>query len=108
VQVVDVRNEGALPDLPDEVVVEVPARIDRDGAHPVRLDPLAPDLRSLVVAVLGFQELTIAAAMSGDRSLALRALMAHPLVGDHAIAAPLLDELLRVNRPYLPRFAPDG
>jgi 6-phospho-beta-glucosidase len=57
------------------------------------------------MAVLGFQELTIAAAMSGDRDLALRALLAHPLVGDHAVAAPLLEELLRVNRHHLPRFA---
>ena len=35
VQVVDVRNDGALPDLPADAVVEVPARVDRDGAHPM-------------------------------------------------------------------------
>src|SRR5439155_9714663 len=42
VQAVDVRNDGAIPDLPDDAVVEVPARIDRDGAHPLPLAPLAP------------------------------------------------------------------
>ena len=35
IQVVDVRNDGALPDLPDSAVVEVPGRVDRDGAHPL-------------------------------------------------------------------------
>ena len=108
VQVVDVRNDGALPDLPARAVVEVPARIDRDGAHPLPLAALDPDMRGLVQAVLAFQESTIAAALSGDRALALRALLANPLVRDHGIAAPLLDELLTVNREYLPRFFPNG
>src|SRR6476469_913047 len=35
VQVVDVRNDGAIPDLPDGAVVEIAARVDRDGAHPL-------------------------------------------------------------------------
>jgi len=48
VQVVDVRNDGALPDLPDSAVVEIPAMIDRDGAHPVALAPLGPEIRGLV------------------------------------------------------------
>ncbi len=43
VQVVNVRNGGALPDLADDAVVEVPCRIDRDGAHPLPLEPLAPE-----------------------------------------------------------------
>ena len=42
IQVVDVRNDGALPDLPDSAVVEVPCRVDRDGAHPLPQAPLAP------------------------------------------------------------------
>ena len=62
VQVVDVRNDGALPDLPADAVVEIPARIDRDGAHPLPLAPLAPEMRGLVQAMKAFEELTIAAA----------------------------------------------
>ena len=42
VQVVDMRNDGALPDLPDAAVVEIPARIDRDGAHALPLAPWRP------------------------------------------------------------------
>ena len=40
-QVVDIRNDGAIPDLPADAVVEIPARIDRDGAHPGRFDTAA-------------------------------------------------------------------
>jgi 6-phospho-beta-glucosidase len=106
VQVVDTRNQGALPDLPDDAVVEVPARIDRDGAHPVSLGPLPPEMRGLIQQVKAYEELTIRAARTGDRDVALRALMANPLVGRWQVAAPLLDALLDANREHLPRFFP--
>jgi 6-phospho-beta-glucosidase len=104
VQVVDVRNDGALPDLPDSAVVEIPAMIDRDGAHPVALAPLGPEIRGLVQQVKAYEELTIEAAVTGDRRTALRALLANPLVGDWAVAEPLLDALLAADRAHLPRF----
>jgi 6-phospho-beta-glucosidase len=107
VQVVDVRNQGALPDLPDDAVVEIPARIDRDGAHPLPLGPLAPVLLGLVQQMKAYERLTVAAATSGDRGLALEALLANPLVRDYQVAAPLLDALLAKSRDYLPRFFPD-
>ncbi len=104
VQVVDVRNGGALPDLPDDAVVEIPATIDRDGAHPLPLAPLSPDMLGLVQAVKAYERLAIEAATGGDRTVALRALMANPLVSDYDIAAPLLEALLEANRAHLPRF----
>lgn len=106
VQVVDVRNEGALPDLPPDAVVEVPARIDREGAHPLPLAPLAPELAGLVQAVKAYERLAVEAAVGGDRSVALKALLANPLVGGYDIAAPLLAALLEANRDHLPRFFP--
>jgi 6-phospho-beta-glucosidase len=104
VQVVDVRNDGALPDLPDDAVVEVPAMIDRAGAHPLRLAPLAPEQRELVLAVKAYETLAVEAARSGERSIALQALAANPLVGA-AVAEPLLEALIEANRQFLPRFA---
>ncbi len=104
VQVVDMRNDGALPDLPDHAVVEIPARIDRDGAHALPLAPLAPEMRGLVQAAKAYEELTVEAACTGDRRTALRALIANPLVGEWEIAEPLLAALLEANRSHLPRF----
>jgi 6-phospho-beta-glucosidase len=108
VQVVDIRNDGALPDLPADAVVEIPARIDRDGAHPLPLAPLAPEMRGLVEQVKAYEQLTIAAARSGDEATALRALLANPLVAEWAIAQPLLDALLEANVGYLPKFFPQA
>jgi 6-phospho-beta-glucosidase len=106
VQVVDVRNDGALPGLPDDAVVEVPARVDAGGARPLRLAPLAPELLGLVQQAKAYERLAVKAAVSGDRTVALKALLANPLVRDYDVAAPLLDALLERSRPYLPRFFP--
>jgi 6-phospho-beta-glucosidase len=107
VQVVDVRNDGALPGLPDDAVVEVPARVDAGGARPLPLAPLAPELLGLVQQAKAYERLAVQAATSGDRTVALKALLANPLVRDYDVAAPLLDALLERSRPYLPRFFPD-
>lgn len=108
VQVVDVRNDGAMPDLPDDAVVEIPARIDREGAHPLPLAPLAPEMLGLVQQVKAYERLAVRAATTGDRTVALKALLANPLVARYRVAAPLLDALLEANRQHLPRFFPDG
>ena len=106
VQVVNVRNDGAIPGLADDAVVEVSARVDRDGSHPIAVDPLTPDMAGLVEHVKAYERLTIEAAITGDRATALRALMTNPLVGDYEVAAPLLDALLAANAERLPRFFP--
>jgi 6-phospho-beta-glucosidase len=101
---VDVRNNGTIAGLPDEAVVEVPALVDRAGAHPLPVAPLAPELLGLVQAVTAYEVLTIQAALTGDRQLALRALLANPLVRQWDLASPLLDALLTANRERLPQF----
>jgi 6-phospho-beta-glucosidase len=106
VQIVDTRNDGALPDLPDDAVVEVPARVDAAGAHPLPQASLAPELLGLVQQAKAYERLAVEAAVTGDRSVARKALLANPLVGDYRVAAPLLEALLEASRPYLPRFFP--
>jgi 6-phospho-beta-glucosidase len=106
IQIVDTRNDGALPDLPDDAVVEVRARVDADGAHPLPQAPLAPELLGLVQQAKAYERLAVEAAVTGDRSVARKALLANPLVGDYRVAVPLLEALLEASRPYLPRFFP--
>jgi 6-phospho-beta-glucosidase len=101
---VDVRNNGSVAGLPDDAVVEVPATVDLAGAHPVPIAPLAPELLGLVQAVTAYEVLTIQAARTGDRRVAVRALLANPLVRQWDPAVPLLDALLEANRPHLPQF----
>ena len=94
VQVVDVRNSGALSGLADDDVVEVPARIGRGGAVPVAQPPLAPELLGLVQHVAAYERLAASAAARGDRDLARLALLAHPLVREFRLAETMLNRLL--------------
>jgi 6-phospho-beta-glucosidase len=107
VQVVDIRNDGALPGLPDDAVVEIPAVIDRDGARAARLDPLPPVEMGLVQHAKAYERLAVAAARTGDRRTAAQALLANPLVGQWSMVDALLPALLEANRAHLPRFFPD-
>jgi 6-phospho-beta-glucosidase len=104
VQVVNVRNEGAIPNVDDDAVVEVPCRIDASGATPLPLAPLAPEMHGLVEHAKAYERLAVEAAVTGDRHVALQALVANPLVRDYDVAEPLLDALLAANRELLPRF----
>jgi len=108
VQVVNARNGGAIPNLPHDDVVEISARVDRGGVHPLPTAPLAPEMLGLVQAAKAYERLAIEAAKTGSRRAALAALMANPLVREYDIAVPLLDALLEANRGHLPRFFPNG
>jgi 6-phospho-beta-glucosidase len=106
VQVVDVRNEGAVPGLPDDAVVEVPCTVDHEGAHPLPQRTLPPEMAGLVAHCKAYERLAVQAALSGSRDVMIRALVANPLVGQYPLAERLADALLAANRTFLPRFFP--
>jgi 6-phospho-beta-glucosidase len=107
VQIVDVRNDGSIPGLPDDAVVEVPCTVDRHGAHPLAQRELPPEMAGLVAHCKGYERLAVDAALSGSRDTMIRALVANPLVGQYPLAERLADTLLNANRHFLPRFFPD-
>jgi 6-phospho-beta-glucosidase len=104
VHVVDVRNAGTLAGLQDDDVVEVPARVGAAGAVALEQRPLAPELLGLVQHVAAYERLAVEAALSGDRSVARKALLAHPLVGQVEPAWELVERLLAADADHLPRF----
>ena len=90
---VDVRNAGALTGLADDDVVEVPARVTREGATPLPQEPLAPELLGLVQHTSAYERLAVTAALSRDEVDVKKALLAHPLVGQYAVAEDLLSRM---------------
>ncbi len=104
VQIVNVPNGDVFPELPPEAVIEVPCRVDAGGAHPLPADPIPLPVRGLIEAVKAYEMLTIQAAVTGDRRIALQALMTHPLVPSFEVARSLLAALLAEHADYLPQF----
>jgi 6-phospho-beta-glucosidase len=101
-QVVNVRNAGTLPFLPDDAVIEVPATVTAKGAAPRPVAPLEPLYAGLVAHVTAYEALALEAARHGGRERVAKALLAHPLVGQYALAERLTDLLLAANREFLP------
>ncbi|MER7580357.1 6-phospho-beta-glucosidase [Kitasatospora sp. NPDC097691] len=101
VQVVNTRNDGVLPFLPDDAVIEVPAEVDAGGVRPLPQRPLEPLYAGLVAAVTAYEHLALDAALHGGRDRVFDALLAHPLVGQIELADRLTDRLLAHNREHL-------
>jgi 6-phospho-beta-glucosidase len=94
VHVVDVRNNGTIAGLADDDVVELPARVGRDGAVPLPQEPLAPELLGLVQHVAAYERLAAKAAVTRDHVTARKALLAHPLIGQIEMVDALVDSLV--------------
>jgi 6-phospho-beta-glucosidase len=101
VHAANVRNNGTFPNLPENAVIEVCCDVGAGGAVPRSTPPLAPDIAGLVTHHSGYEELALDAAQRGGRDRVYRALLAHPLIGQHDLADRLTDQLLAANAAYL-------
>ncbi len=104
VHVVNLRHDGAIPGWPADWVLEMPARVDTAGIHPIPAAPLPPACFGLIAQVKAYELLTVEAAVHGDRQAAYQALLAHPLGTSADRIQAVLDDLLETNRKYLPQF----
>ncbi|MBN1372863.1 MAG: 6-phospho-beta-glucosidase [Anaerolineaceae bacterium] len=104
VHVVNTRSNGAVEGWPADWVVEIPAKVDAKGIHPLPAKPLPPACFALVAAVKMFELLTVEAAVKGDRSAAYQALLANPIGPKADKVEAVLDDLLESNRQWLPQF----
>ncbi|WP_328721648.1 6-phospho-beta-glucosidase [Streptomyces sp. NBC_00247] len=101
VQVVNTLNNGTLPFLPDDAVIETQARVDGSGAVPLAVPALDPLYAGLIAHVTAYEDLALKAALHGGRDRVFQALLAHPLVGQYELAEGLTDRLIAHNREHL-------
>lgn len=100
----NVPNRGAVPNLPDEAVLELTCAATARGMRPLQVSDLPDRLAAPLRSVIGAQALTVEAALSGDRKLFVEALLADGAVPDRSAAEKLGAELLQAHRQYLPQF----
>ena len=104
VHVVNARHHGAVEGWPEDWVLEIPARVDAQGIHPLRQDPLPLACYGLVAQIKMYELLTVEAGVHGDRNAAYQALLAHPLGPKADKVQAFLDDMLETNRNWLPQF----
>lgn len=102
--VVSTRNNGAISDLPDDVVVEVSSVITSNGPVPLSWGSFDTSSRGMLQLMKDMELTTIKAAVTGDYSTALQAFTMNPLVPSGKIAQTILDEMLVAHKEHLPQF----
>lgn len=105
IHTVNVRNNMAISNLPEDVIVEVNAVVGSKGAIPMTTGPLPTQINGLVQSIKSFELLTVEAGVTGDYYKALMALAINPLIASIDLAKKLLDEILQQNSSYLPQFS---
>lgn len=104
IQTLNVANGGIYDFLPEDASIEVNCVVTSGGPIPLVPGHVPPHIKGLLHAVKTYESLAIEAAVTGDRALALQALVHHPLVPSVSTAKVLLDEMLEAHRQYLPNF----
>ncbi|MBC5627780.1 6-phospho-beta-glucosidase [Clostridium sp. NSJ-6] len=102
--VVSTQNNGAIPDLAPDSIVEVTSYITGKGAMPVAWGKLDSAEKGWIQVMKAMEECVIKAAITGDYGLALQAFLLNPQVKGGAIAKTVLDEMLVAHAKYLPQF----
>jgi 6-phospho-beta-glucosidase len=99
---VNIPNQGALADFPDDLVVEVYALVNRQGINRLPQVRLPRQVRGLVQMLGEYQALAAEAAWTGTRREAIQALASHPLCFSLHKAETIYDEMAAALKDYLP------
>ena len=102
---VNVPNDGLVPNLPDDAVLEIPSMATACGLRAVSVPDFPDTLAAIIKRRLASVTLTIEAAMNADRDLVIEALLADGAVTDPDVAAQMTDRYIAEQAEYLPQFA---
>jgi 6-phospho-beta-glucosidase len=102
--IVNVRHNSAVTGWPADWVLEMPVIVNREGFHPISVEPLPQVCFGLIAEVKTFEILTVEAAVHGDRKAAYEALLANPLGPSADKVQAVLDDLLETHKKHLPQF----
>jgi len=105
--VVNAPNGGAIPNLPDDAVVEVNCSVNGYGIRPIAAGPLPEPLAAHLRGYVDFERQVVKAALSGDRDAAMHAFLLDPNIQarlELEQIGALLDDMLRANAEWLPLF----
>jgi alpha-galactosidase len=101
---VNIPNRGAVPNLPDDAVIELPALASGLGITGINMPPLPEPIAELCRREAALVEMVVDTAVTGSRQSALQTLLMDPMVNDIGRAKAILDDYLTSFADYLPQF----
>ena len=105
--IINIPNAGQVPGIPKDIIVETMGLITRDNAYGLPVGEVPPGILTQIERHATNQEMTVEAAITGDRGLVLQAMLNDPLcgaIGDFHRMEKMMNDLLVANRKWLPRF----
>lgn len=97
-------NNGVIPNLPKDSIIEIPAFAGADGFNPMAQYHFPDKLAGMIMKFIAISEVTVEAALKGDRKLFAEAILMGGYLQDEAAVNRMVDELLKTQGQYLPQF----
>jgi alpha-galactosidase/6-phospho-beta-glucosidase family protein len=92
------------PNLPEDAIIEVPAKININGYRTVRIGKVPLFIKSFTRTLIAWQDLTVEAALTGSPDIVLQAVIAHPWPAPTDKKRDAVNAMFRVHREWLPQF----
>jgi 6-phospho-beta-glucosidase len=99
--ILSVPNNGSVDGFNDGDVMEVTCTVDKDGAHPAQIGKVPEEMYLLMRVVKLYEKLSVQAAFTKSKDLAVKALMVHPLVNSYSLAKSLVKDYLEAYEDRL-------
>lgn len=104
IHIVNTCNMGAIEDMPDDYIMEIPAKITKNGPVPVKLGKSNPLNSGLIHTIKNYERLTIKGFESKDEDFIKQAMLIHPLGPNENILDDVWEDIKCQNNEYFPCF----
>ena len=94
------QNNGIIPNLPQEAMVEVPCLVNANGITPLHVGNIPTFYKGLLENQYAYECLTVDALLNGDKDAALKALVLNRTIVDTGKAKRILEDLIQANQDY--------
>ena len=98
---VNLPNDNIITNLPETLVVECPATVNKNGIQGIKLGEYPIGLAALLRIQASVQDLVVEAILKKSKSLALQALLADPVINSTSQAKNILESMLDLQRKYI-------
>jgi len=101
---VNIPNTGLVENLPQDLIIEGPVIVDKDGVHGVKIGNLPKNIAALLRIEATIQDLCVEAVLKRSKELALACLAIDTNVGSFEMAESIFNEMYELQKKYLPKF----
>ncbi|NVM56335.1 MAG: hypothetical protein HWN66_21740 [Candidatus Helarchaeota archaeon] len=101
---VNIPNDGIITNLPQNLVIECSAIVNKDGIHGVKLGEIPKNIAVLLRIEASIQDLCVEAILKESKDLAIACLAADVNCGSFEMAESIFKKMTEIQKEYLPNF----